>query len=41
MVVKRRYVLVAVMIAGLAAVSFAVASIGFGPLKQHDPPKSK
>ena len=41
MVVKRRYVFVAVMIAGLAAVSFAVASKGFGPLRHHDPPKAK
>jgi hypothetical protein len=41
MVLKRRYVLVAAMIAGLAAGSYAVASKGFGPLHHRDPPNSK
>jgi hypothetical protein len=41
MVLKRRYVLVAAMIAGLAAGSYAVASKGFGPLHHHDPPNAK
>jgi len=40
MVVKRRYVLVAAMIVGLAAVSFAVASKGLG-LRHHDPPNAR
>jgi hypothetical protein len=37
---RRRYVLAAAMIVGLAAVSFAVAAKGFGPLDRHDPPKT-
>ena len=41
MVLKRRYVLVAAMIAGLAAGSYAVASKGFGPLHHRDPPNTK
>ena len=41
MVLKRRYVLVAAMVAGLAAGSYAVASKGLGPLHHGHPPKSK
>jgi hypothetical protein len=41
MLLKRRYVLVAVMVAGLAAGSYAVAAKGFGPLKHRHPPNSK
>jgi hypothetical protein len=41
MVLKRRYVLVAAMIAGLAAGSYAVASKGFGPLHRGHPPNTK
>jgi hypothetical protein len=38
---RRRYVLAAAMLVGLAAGSYAVAAKGFGPLHRHDPPKSK
>jgi hypothetical protein len=41
MVLKRRYVLVAAMVAGLAAGSYAVASKGLGPLHHGHPKKSK
>jgi hypothetical protein len=41
MVLKRRYVLVAAMIVGLAAGSYAVASKGFGPLHHGHPPNAK
>jgi hypothetical protein len=41
MVLKRRYVLVAAMVAGLAAGSYAVASKGLGPLHHGHPPKAK
>jgi len=38
---KRRYVLAVTMLVGLGAVSFAVASKGFGPLHKGDPPNSR
>jgi hypothetical protein len=38
---RRRYVLAAALIVGLAGTSYAVAGKGFGPLHRHDPPKSK
>ena len=41
MVLKRRYVLVAAMVAGLAAGSYAVASKGLGPLHHRHPPQAK
>ena len=41
MVLKRRYVLVAAMVAGLAAGSYAVASKGLGPLHHGHSPKAK
>jgi CHRD domain len=41
MVLKRRYVLVAAMVAGLAAGSYAVASKGLSPLHHRHPPKAK
>jgi CHRD domain len=41
MVLKRRYVLVAAMVAGLAAGSYAVASKGLGPLHHRHPPNTK
>jgi hypothetical protein len=38
---RRRYVLAAAMLVGLAAGSYAVAAKGFGPLHRGDPPNSK
>jgi hypothetical protein len=38
---QRRYVLAVAMLVGLGAVSFAVASKGFGPLHRGHPPNSK
>ena len=38
---RRRYVLAAAMLVGLAGGSYAVAAKGFGPLHRGEPPQSK
>jgi hypothetical protein len=38
---RRRYVLAATVLVGLAAGSYAVAAVGFGPLHHRHPPNTK